>query len=180
MACLGIVAVVLGILLAAQHGNEWMKQIVVAQSTPEGGAVPAAVCPADELEEEGLSLAECEQLNANVRNLIVSSPEWFPGFQAGLAAVGTLAALISVLVGAALLNARRWARAAAIATFGILAAIDAAGFVGVVNTGPILRDMYLANFLLWFSIHLMMTVGAVAGPGIPEAAAPQPGPDRNE
>jgi hypothetical protein len=36
------------------------------------------------------------------------------------------------------------------------------GFIGAVNTGPILRSLYLWDILVWFFIHLMMTVGIVA------------------
>jgi hypothetical protein len=160
---LGVVAIVLGVLLAAAHGNEWMKQIVITQSTPASDRVPPAECPEDELIEEGLSLAECRQMVANVRNFTLSAPDWFAAFQATLAAVGTVVAFISIIIGAALVNYRGWAPAAAILTFGALAAIDVIGFIGALNTGPILRDLYLWNFLLWFSIHLMMTVAVIAG-----------------
>jgi hypothetical protein len=47
--------------------------------------------------------------------------------------------------------------------FGALAALDVIGFVAVVNAGPLLRDFYLWQLLLWFLIHLMMTVAAVVG-----------------
>jgi hypothetical protein len=162
-SALGAVAITFGVLLAAAHGNEWMKQIVIIQSTPGGNRVPAAECPEDELVEEGLSLAECEQLVNNVRNLIVSAPPWFPRFQATLAAVGAVVAIFSIMIGAALISDRSWAPAAAILTFGALAAIDVIGFIGVLSTGPILRDLYLWNVLLWFYIHLMMTVAATGG-----------------
>jgi len=160
---LGIVAVVLGVLLSAGHGTEWMKQRVILNATPADGRFPAAECPEDELIEEGLSVAECEQLVSNVRSFVVSAPAWFPGLQSLLAAVGTVLALVSVGVGAALVDRRRWAPAAAIAVFAALTLIDAAGFVAAVNAGPILRDVYLWNVLLWFFVHLMMTLGAAAG-----------------
>jgi hypothetical protein len=160
---MGIVAVVLGVLLTAAHGNEWMKQIVIARSTPAGDQVAAADCPRDELVEEGLSRAECRQMVANVRNLALSAPDWFPRFQTTLAVVGIIIAFISIVVGAALVNYRSWAPAAAVLTFGALAAVDVFGFIGAVNAGPILRDLYLWDILIWFYIHLMMTVGVVAG-----------------
>lgn len=160
---LGIVAVVLGVLLTAEHGTEWMKQVVITQSTAAGGKVPPAECPRDELIEEGLSRAECEQLVANVRNLVISAPGWFPAFQATLTAVGTIVAFISIIIGAALINYRSWAPAAAMLTFGVLATIDLIGFIAVLNTGPILREAYLSDILLWFFIHLMMAVGVIAG-----------------
>jgi len=160
---LGIVVVVLGVFSTAMHGNELMKQAVITQPAAGGEAIAPADCPADELEEEGLSLAECEQLVAHVRTITVSRPDWFRGFQMGLAALGALVAFTSILVGAALLNDRRWAATAAVLNFGALAAIDVTGFVAVVNAGPLLRDLYLPQLLLWSLIHLMMTVAAVAG-----------------
>jgi hypothetical protein len=160
---LGVVAIVLGVLLTAAHGNEWMKQIVITESTPAGDQVPPPECPPDELVEEGLSLAECRQMVANVRNLALSAPDWFAGFQATLAAVGTVVAFLSIIIGAALVNYRSWAPAAALLTFAALATIDLTGFIGALNTGPVLRDIYLWDILLWFSIHLMMTVGVIAG-----------------
>jgi len=160
---LGIVAIVLGVLLAAAHGTEWMKQHVIAMATPADGQLPAAECPEDELIEEGLSVAECEQLVSNVRSYIVSAPPWFPRVQSFLAGIGVVLALVSIGVGAALIDRQSWAPAAAIAVFGALTLVDAVGFVAAVNTGPILRDVYLWNVLLWFFVHLMMTLGAVAG-----------------
>lgn len=159
----GVVAIVLGVYLTASHGNEWMKWAVMTASTPAGDQVPAADCPPDELAEEGLSLAECEQMVANVRNLVLSAPDWFAGFQTILAMVGTFVAFASIVVGAALVNYRTWAPSAALLTFGALAAIDVIGFLGTVNAGPMLRGLYLQNLLLWFFIHLMMTVGVIAG-----------------
>lgn len=160
---LGVVAIVLGVLLAAAHGTEWTKQVVIANATPAGGQLPAAECPEDELIEEGLSLDECEQLVSEVRSFIVSAPDWFPSYQTALSAIVTLLAVASIVVGAALVDHRTWAAAAAIAVFGALALVDAAGFIGAANTGPILRGLYMWNFLLWFVIHMMMTVGAAAG-----------------
>ncbi|MGH8533202.1 MAG: hypothetical protein ACREV1_10895, partial [Gammaproteobacteria bacterium] len=84
-------------------------------------------------------------------------------FQMALASAGITMASLSIVVGAALVNYRTWAPAAAVLTFGALTAIDVIGFMAVVNTGPISREMHLWNILLWFFIHLMMTVGAVAG-----------------
>src|SRR5690606_9427186 len=96
----------------------------------------------------------------------------FPGYQTTLSALGTLLALVSIAVGAALVDERRWAPGAAIVVFGALALIDAASFVGAANTGPILRGLYMWNFLLWLVIHLMMTAAAVAGrAGIADASA---------
>jgi drug/metabolite transporter (DMT)-like permease len=160
---LGVIAILLGVFLTAVHGNELMKQAVITQSMPATGEMPAADCPEEELEEEGLSLAECEHMVANLRGIALSTPDWFPGFQMALAFAGTVIAVISIIVGAALVNYRSWAPTAAVLTFGALLVVDVIGFIAVVNTGPLLREVYLWNILLWFFIHLMMTVGAVAG-----------------
>jgi hypothetical protein len=159
---LGVVTIVFGILLVAVHGNELMKQIVIA---PDSAAVQDKLvkCPEDELEEEGISMAECELMATNVKNMIVSRPDWFRAFQISLTAIGTLAAAGSVLIGIALANYRKWAPTAAMVIFGGLLAIDLAGFIAVVNTGPLLRAAYLWDILLWFIIHLMMLGGAIAG-----------------
>jgi hypothetical protein len=81
----------------------------------------------------------------------------------GLALVSTVAALASVFVGLALVDYRPWAPAAAIASFGALALLDAAGFGAALYTGPLLRALYLWNLFLWFCIHLCLTAGAAAG-----------------
>src|SRR5690554_3900531 len=160
---LGAVAVVLGVLLAATHGTEWMRQHVITTAAPAHGELPQAECPEDELIAGGLSVAEGEQLVGTVRSYLASAPAWFPTLMTRLAAAGTVLALASVVVGAALVDHRAWASAASIPVFGGLAAIDAVGFMGAVNTGPLLRALYLWNILLWFFVHLMMTVGAAAG-----------------
>lgn len=162
-SALGAIAVVLGLLLTATHANEWMKQAVIANSTPAGQQLPTADCPADELEEEGLSLAECEHLVARVQALVLSQPEWFAPLQRVLSAIGTFIAAFSVIVGIALVSGRGWAPRIALLTFAALLLIDAVGFIAVVNTGPITRGEYLWSILLWFALHLMMTVAVVAG-----------------
>ncbi len=163
---LGIAAVVLGLLLAAAQATELMKQAVIAHAAPAAAGAAAAACPADELAEEGLSAGECLQLVSNVRNLTVSAPDWFPPWQMALSAAGSMFAVLSVIAGVALLDRRAWAPGAAAASFAALTAIDAGSFVAVLNTGPILRDLYLWPLLSWFVIHLMMTAAAVAAPQI--------------
>ena len=154
---------VLGTFLAATQGNELMKQAVsVAPAIPADG-VSAADCRPDELEEEGLSFAECKQMVANVQSLTVSGPAWFREVQIGLAGVGTIMALGSILVGVALVDDRSWAPTGAILSFAALTGIDVLGFIAAVNAGPIIRQLYLSNLLLWLLLHLMMTVAAVAG-----------------
>jgi len=160
--CLGIIAVLFGSLFTAAQGNEFLLQAVI---TPGSAAVSGAPveCRPDEAEEEGVSVAECELMVANVRIMIASRPAWFRGVQMGLTLLGTIAAFGSILVGVALIDTRRWAPAAAVTTFGVLLALDAAGFGAALYTGPLLRAVYLWNILLWFSIHLCMTAGAVVG-----------------
>jgi hypothetical protein len=157
------VAIVLGVFLTASHGNEWMKQSVLLEFAPQGQEWPAPVCPPEELEEEGLSQAECEFMVQYARGVWISAPGWFPKAQMLLSAAGTILALISVILGGALVNYKSTAVVPAIATFAALTFVDAAQFAAVVNTGPILRSLYLSTVLLWLVIHIMMTVGAVAG-----------------
>jgi hypothetical protein len=160
---LGVVAIVLGIFVTAVHGNEWMKQGVITGAMPAGGEMPPADCPPEELEEEGLSLAECEFMVENVRGIALSAPAWFPRYQMAVSAAGTVLGFLSILCGAALVNYRAWAPMAAAASFAALALVDMLAFAGVVNAGPLVRQAYLGNILLWFVIHFMMTVGAIAG-----------------
>ena len=159
---LGIVAVIFGILGTATHGNEWMIQQVLTPDSAAARGIPPK-CPEDELVEEGISVAECELMVAKVNIMIASRPEWFRGFQIGLAAIGTAVAFGSIFVGVALVQFRHWAPRAAVIIFAALLAIDAAGFVAATNTGPLLRAAYLWNILTWFFIHIVMTAGAVAG-----------------
>ncbi|MEX2516841.1 MAG: hypothetical protein WD572_08055 [Gammaproteobacteria bacterium] len=160
---LGVVAIMLGVLMTAAHGNEWMKQSVITSNMPATGEMPAADCPAEELEEEGISLAECEYLVDHVKGISLATPDWFPGAMMTLAALGMALAFVSIVIGGALVNYTAWATTAAIAVFGGLAAIDMLQFAVVVNAGPILRDVYLWNILLWFVLHMMLLVGAIAG-----------------
>ena len=162
-SCLGVVAVVLGILLTATHANEWMKQGVLARHAPASKVLPAARCPADELEEEGLSVAECEYMVSRLEGLIQVTPPWFARTQTALASIGTLVAFASIIMGAALVDFRQWAPRAAAITFGVLMAIDVIGFIAALNSGPVIREIYLWDAVVWAAIHLMMIVGAVSG-----------------
>jgi hypothetical protein len=164
-SCLGVVAIVLGVMLTATHANEWMRQAVLARFAPASKVLPAAECPADELEEEGISLAECEYMVSRLEGLIQATPEWFSHTQIVLASIGTLVAFTSIIVGAALVNFRKWSPPAAAITFGVLLAIDIVAFIAALNTGPIVREIYLWNAVLWATLHMMMTVGAVSGWG---------------
>lgn len=160
---LGSVAVVLGIVLAATDGTELMKQAVSVEPAIPAEQVSAADCRADELKEEGFAFAECKQMVANIQSLTVSRPGWFRRLQIGLAGLGTILALGSILVGVALVDNRSWAPAGAILAFAALTGLDGVGFIAAVNGGPIIRQLYLGDILLWFLLHLMMTVAAVAG-----------------
>ena len=159
---LGIVAVVLGILFAAWQANEWMKLAIVGTPPYTIATMPEPDCEADELLEEGLSQAECNQLALAVHDISISSPGWFKAFHIAVSAAGTVVALLSVFVGIALVDYRRWAASAAVQVFGVLLVLDAVSFTGVVNSGPLIRQMYLWSILLWFFIHLALAVGAMA------------------
>jgi hypothetical protein len=159
---LGIVAVLFGVLLAAAQGNELLTQKVIAPGTAAARDVPAD-CRADEAAQEGVSAAECELMVAQVRIVLASRPAWFRPFQMGLALAGLLAAFGSIVVGLGLVDDRRWAPSAAAATFGLLLALDVAGFTAALYTGPLLRALYLWNLFLWFAVHLCLTAGAVVG-----------------
>jgi len=151
---LGVVTLLLGVLFTAHAGNEWMRQVVLDSATPAGLALPAAECPADELEEEGLSVAECRQLVEDVRSYLVSRPDWFGSLQAALAGLGTVLALASILAGAMLANQRAAAVGFGMVVFALLAAVDAGHFIAAQMAGPILRGIHLPAALLWFFVHL--------------------------
>ncbi|WP_438971600.1 hypothetical protein [Methylophaga sp.] len=160
---LGVIAIMLGVFLTAVQANEAMKQAVIVEHMPASGIMPEADCPPEELEEEGITVAECEYLIEHVKGVALSAPDWFPGAQMTLAGVGALLAFISIIIGGALVNYSPAASTAAVAIFSGLAAIDLLQFAVVVNTGPTLREVYLGGILLWFILHLMLLVGAIAG-----------------
>ena len=159
---LGIMAIVFGIMLTASHGNEVLTHIVYAPDTAAVHDLPIK-CKPDELEEEGISLDECNLMGTNVKNVILSSPDWFRGFHITLSAIGTVIAILSVIVGIALVDYRKCIVKPAIGIFGVLLVIDVINFLAVVNTGPLLRAMYLQDTLLWAVIHLMLVAAALAG-----------------
>lgn len=160
---LGVIAIMLGVFLTAVHGNEAMKQAVVTQHMPADGVMPPADCPEEELEEEGISVAECEYLIDRVQGVALAAPDWFPNAQMTLSIIGSVLAFISIIIGGALVNYTPWASKAAVTVFSGLAAVDLLQFAAVVNTGPTLREVYLGGILLWFILHLMLVVGALAG-----------------
>lgn len=160
-SALGATVVLLGVLLAAWHANEAMKFAVAGEPPFAVDARPPPACDADELAEEGLSLAECRQMAIAVHDLDLSSPDWFRPLYIGLAAAGGVLAVLSVFAGLALVDGRRWAPAASIAAFSALGIVDVATFVAVLGTGPLVRQTYLWNILLWTSIHLLLLVASV-------------------
>lgn len=161
-ASVGVVAIVFGMLMAAAQGNELMVQTVIGPKTVAARNVPAD-CRPDEAAQEDVSVAECELMVANVRMMIVSRPAWFRPFQQILTLVNTLAAFASIVVGLALVGARRWAPHAAVVVFSLLLALDVVGFTGAFYTGPLLRAIYLWNIVVWLFIHMCLVAGAVAG-----------------
>lgn len=154
---LGLIVVLFGVLLLASQANELLKQIVISPgSTAELGV--AAHCRADELEEEQLSLEECQLMVSNIQITLASSPSWFRSFQIFLSSLGVGAAVFSIIVGSLLVNGVTARRKLALFCFALLVLIDVAGFVSATNTGPLLRAQYLWPLLLWFFIHLCMLV----------------------
>lgn len=170
---MGIVAVLFGILLAAWQANEWMKLAIVGTPPYTVATMPEPDCEPDEIAEENLTLEECRQLAFAVHDISISSPGWFKAFHMTVSGAGTLLALSSVVVGIALVDYRAWAAPAAIQVFGALAVLDVVSFTGVVNSGPLIRQMYLWSILLWFFLHLAMAIGAIVGRQS-ERAAPRP------
>lgn len=156
MSWLGVAAILLGILFTAYEANEWMRQVVVENATPASLELPTADCREDELEEEGLSLAECHQMVEEIRSYVVSKPDWFSGVQSWLAAFGTLLALVSVVCGAMLANYQLSAARLGAVVFGLLALADAGHFIAAQQAGPILRAIHLPAALQWFAIHLSL------------------------
>jgi len=157
---LGVVAVLFGVLLLASQSTELLKQLVIAPGTTAELGI-AADCRSDELEEEGLSLLECQLLVSNVQISLASSPGWFRPVQIFLSLSSSLAAVLSVAVGMALVADRRGPATLAVPVFGLLILLDCAGFVAVLNTGPLLRAQYLWPALLWFFIHACLFTAAL-------------------
>ena len=150
---LGIIAVLFGILLVANHGNELLKQSVLTPGSAAELFVPAN-CRADELEEEGLSQQECELMVSNVQIALVSSPQWFRPAMLWLSALGIFFGIFSIVTGIAFVGGRKMNLTMAKFCFAALLTVDLCTFIAVVNTGPLLRAQDLWPTLLWFFIHL--------------------------
>ena len=156
---LGVVVLVFALLLLANQANELLKQIVIAPgSAAEMGM--AADCRADELEEEGLSLQECQLMVAAVQSILASSPPWFRPFQIGLSLLVCGAAIASMVAGFGLVNDSPRCIKLAVTSFFLLVLLDVAAFTAALNTGPLLRAQYLWPLLLWFFIHLCLAMAA--------------------
>jgi cytochrome b561 len=177
MSGLGVATVLLGVLFMALEGNEWMRQVVIEKMTPAGLEFPAAVCPEDELEEEGLSAAECEQLVSDIVSYVVSKPEWFSAVQIALAAIGTALAAIAIVAGAMLVNYGRVAATLGCIVLAGLAGVDAGHFAAAQLAGPILRGIHLPPALLWFFVHLGVALAFYQAQRQPApTATPEAGP----
>ena len=150
-----------GVLLLASHSNELLKQIVIAPGSIAELGVPAD-CRADELEEEGLSLLECQLMVSNVQIILASSPEWFRPLMFLLSVSGILFAALSISVGFSFVNNKsmnlNWAKSCFVA----LIIIDLGIFIVATNTGPLLRAQYLWSTLLWFFVHLFLLFAVVS------------------
>jgi hypothetical protein len=169
---LGCIAVLAGLLIAPWYANEGVKMWIVGSPPFTVDAQPPPACDADELEEEGLSLAECRQMADALHTVSLSSAGWFPPYHGFVSVAGTLAALLSVAVGIALIETRAWGAHGALLAFGVLCAIDVLAFVGVVNTGPLIRQAYLPVLLLVTAAHLGMTIAALAAHASQRASSP--------
>jgi hypothetical protein len=155
----GIVVVLFGLLFAASQANELLSLLVIEPDSAADRGLSAA-CRPDELEEENLSLRECELMVANVQITLASRPEWVRGLLIPTSIAGTLIAVLSIFVGLGLAGRKHWAGQVAIYCFGLLLLVDLISFFAMVNTGPLLRARYLWNILLWFFIHLCMATNS--------------------
>lgn len=170
-SAVGATVVLLGVLLAPWHANEAMKFAVAGSPPFSVEASPPPACEADELAEEGLSLAECRQMATAVHDLSISTPGWFRPLYIGLSATGAVLALASIVAGLALVDGRRWALPVSLGVFSALVALDVATFVAVVGTGPLVRQAYLWNVVLWTTVHLLLLVASIACPQTERAQA---------
>ena len=157
---LAVVIMLFGLLLLASHGNELLKQAVIGPGSSADLGI-AADCRVDELEEEQLTLEECQLMVSNVRIILSSSPEWYRSYQLTLSSFGIAATLFSLVTAFGLINSQSPPLRLAIVSVAMLLFVDVAGFVAAVNTGPMLRAQYLWPLLLWISVHLCMLVAVI-------------------
>lgn len=157
---IGLISVLFGLLLLASHGNELLKQLVVAPGSVAEQGVPAD-CREDELEEENLSLLECELLVSNVQIILASSPDWFRPAMLLFSTLGSLFAVFSIYLGMSVVAQSKLGSISLKACFGGLLAIDLLIFVAASNTGPLLRAQYLWPTLLWFFVHATLLAAVI-------------------
>ena len=153
----GVLIVIFAILYFAAQANELLRQAVVAPGSV-AEQVSEADCRIDELEEEGLSLAECQLMVASVQITLASSPSWFRSFQLSSATAACVAAIFSFLVGFKLVGSGTLSTRIAGISLSSLVLIDISQFLAALNTGPLLRAQYLWPELLWIAIHLSFLV----------------------
>lgn len=157
---LAVIIMLFGLLLLASYSNELLKQKVIGPGSSADLGF-AADCRADELEEEQLSLEECQLMVSNVRIILISSPQWYRSYQLMLSSLGIAATLFSLVTAFGLINRQSPALRLTIVSTALLLIIDVAGFVAAVNIGPLLRAQYLWPLLLWICIHLCMLVAVI-------------------
>ncbi len=160
---LGIIIIVMGVYLTASHSNQLMKYWVLDGLPSVEMAEYNYKCPEDELEEEGITLDMWKQKTANVDTILLSVPDWFRGFQVPLMALGAIIAFSSIFIGVALIENRPIAVVAATFVIAALLLVDVAGFIAVVITGPLTRQLYLWDILLWCFIHAILLSAIIAG-----------------
>lgn len=157
---LGAVAILFALLFFATQANELLKQIVIAPGSSAELGVEAN-CRADELQEEGLSLRECELMVSSVQITLASSPPWYRSFQIVWSAAGTAAAILCFVASFGYMTSNRPKHKLAIVSFALLLLLDIFGFFAAINTGPLLRALTLSPLLLWFFIHLCLLIAGV-------------------
>lgn len=96
-------AVVLGLLLAAEYASMASYHYAIKDQSAAQWA-KGWRCPPDELEEENVTLAECEAMAARVGAVITARPVWFRHVQIIVASTGVILALLSVITAIGLLN----------------------------------------------------------------------------
>jgi len=147
-----VMAFVLGLLLAADYGvTASIHHTLSARSAEEWGT--RWKCPPDELEEERVSLAECQAMAARVEGIVVARPGWFAGSQILIGVAGAMLALASALAAVAFMDGRRWAVKAFLASIAGLLALDLAQLSLASLTGPLLRSDHLWKYGVWLMIH---------------------------
>ena len=156
---IGVTSVLFGVLLLANHGNEILRQSVIA---PGVAIESAADCRPDELEEENLSLRECQLMVSNVQIILASSPSWFRSVSICLYLLGFVSALLSLVFGMRFVSSPNSAQRPLRASFVSLVAIDLLIFMAASTTGPLLRSIYLWPNLLWLFIHLALLAAVLS------------------